>query len=61
MSEFKGEIVADYTMAAPILHFREGDEELYNAYKQKSLGLLQEYSRILEEKNGKDKNKVYTS
>ena len=61
MSEFKGEIVADYTMAAPMLYFTATDEELYKQYKEDSLTLLQNFEKLLREKNGTTNGPPHTS
>ena len=61
MSVFTGEIVADYTMPAPILYFKNTDESLYKQYKEELLSLMQKFEKQLREKNGKPDGPNYTS
>ena len=61
INEFAGEIIADYTMVAPILYFTAADEELYKQYKEDLLSLLQKFEKLLREKNGTPNGPVNTS
>lgn len=58
---FNGEIVADYTMASPILYFKYTDEALYKQYKEELLSLMQKFEKQLREKNGEPDGPNYTS
>ena len=61
MSLFTGEIIADYTMASPILYFKATDEGLYHSYKEELLTLMQKYEKQLRSKNGEPNGPLNTS
>ena len=61
MSVFTGEIVADYTMPAPILYFKNTDGGLFKAYKEDLLSLMQKYEKQLRSKNGEPNGPLNTS
>ena len=61
MNTFTGEIVADYTMAAPILYFKYTDEALFKKYKEELLALMQKYEKQLRSKNGEPNGPLNTS
>ena len=61
MNTFTGEIVADYTMAAPILYFKHTDEALFKKYKEELLALMQKYEKQLRSKNGEPNGPLKTS
>ena len=61
MSVFTGEIVADYTMPAPILYFKNTDEGLFKAYKEDLLSLMQKYEKQLRSRNGESNGPLNTS